>query len=145
MKHRTILVAGALVAMSMGTAALAVPAVAAPNTPVIVSCLSLKGTITGSSLATGCNQTTLTGGSGTFSAPKPPAFGIKWKNGKTSTGTESYVSVPNTCPTGFTTEVKTTVTIKGGTDTKLVGGKGVDYICIGGTKIESKPGTKFVV
>jgi hypothetical protein len=130
--------------MSMGTAVLAIPAAAAPNTPVIVSCLSLKGTITGTSTAAGCNNTTITGGSGLFSAPKPPAFSIKWKSGKTSTGTESYTSTTNKCGTGAS-EVKTTVTIKGGTATPLIGGKGVDYICIKGSTIFSQPGTKFVV
>ncbi len=129
--------------MSMGTAALAIPASAASNTAVIVSCTSLKGTATGSSTATGCNNTTITGGSGVFSA-KPPAFTIKWKNGKTSTGTEAYTSTANKCGTGAS-EVKTTVTIKGGTNTKLIGGKGVDYICIKGSSIYNQPGTKFVV
>ena len=141
MKHRTFLVAGALVAISMGTAALAIPAGAATNAPVVVACTSLKGGLTGASTITGCNNTPTTGGSGTVTAAIPKIT-IKWKSGKTSTGTESYVPVsPSKCPTGFSTEVKTTAKITGGTATTLVGGTGISYVCVGKT-IENLPGTK---
>ena len=132
-------------------AALAVPAMftvlpasfASAATPVIVTCTGFTGSGANSN-ATGCNHTTLTGGSGSISTSSGGAFTVTWATGKTSTGTSKFTQVsPSTCPSAFPTEVKDVSKVTGGTATALIGGTGKTTLCAdSNSNVELLPGTK---
>ena len=140
--------AGLIVALPTGSA------FASSAVPTIVTCSKLTGTsttTTSTGTATGCNQTAITGGSGTQTAKTTSAgttFSLKWKSGKTTTGKTTFsVVTPSKCPSTFSEEVKAVGTVTGGTATKLKGGKTTNTICVSTTtgKFELLPGSKYKV
>jgi len=133
------------------TAALPTPAAFAAS-PTIVTCTSLTGSIgatTTTEHATGCNQVAITASSGTLTAPVgKSSFKIKWKSGKTTSGTATAGTVtPSKCPSTFPIEVSSSSKVTAGTAKTLIGASTKNLFCVNTTtgKVKLLPGTKYKI
>ncbi len=128
-----LMAAGAMVA-GMSLAVVAPGGIAAAKAKQVTgACTSLSGDETSQS-ETGCNQTGITGGSGTISTVITGSSGTyttDWASGLTSTGSvtfKEYLGKKDKCPAGppgtsALAEAKSTSKDTGGTATTLIGSK----------------------
>jgi hypothetical protein len=102
-------------------------------TPTIVTCTAFGGTAKAGGSAAGCNQKTITGGSGHLSVTNKTGtkFSILWKSKKTSSGTSSFkVVAKSKCPKAMSEEILSTSKVTGGTAKPLIGGTATNTICV---------------
>lgn len=149
MRRRSRIGLASLATMAGASCLVAGTAVANASAPVIVTCKTSTANTSGSGSLGGCNQPTVTKGSGKSTASvQNKTFSIVWKSGLTTTGTVSYALVqPSTCPATYPTEVKVSQVVTGGTAKTLIGGKGTNTLCANTTtgKVILLPGTKYKV